>query len=141
MPPRDVVEARPRSTAELLDDAWRIYRADVPLLLALTGAVFLPAAACLAALVFYPAGAAVGLLLVLLASLLLPATGLAAGACQEAYQSWAESYPITFGECYQAALRRGLHHAAAQALTVLPPLLVLVGLVSPTLPAGLRLLV
>jgi hypothetical protein len=138
MPPRDVVEARPRTTAELLDDAWRIYRADVPLLLALSGVVFLPAAACLVALVFYPAGELLSVLLVLLTSLLLPATGLAAGACQEAYHSWAESYPITFRECYQAACRRGLHHAAAQALTLLPPLLVLVGLVSPVLPAGFR---
>jgi hypothetical protein len=140
MPPRDVVEARPRSTAEILDDAWRLYLADLPLLLALSALFFLPAAACLVALLGEPAGETWGpaWLLPLLASLLLPLTGLAAGACQEAYHSWAESYPIRFGECLKASLQRGLHHAASQGLALLLPVTFLVCLVSPVMPVGLR---
>jgi hypothetical protein len=140
MPPRDVVEARPRSTAEILDDAWRLYLADLPLLLALSALFFLPAAACLVALLCEPADAVwwPSWLLPLLAALLLPLTGLASGACQEAYHSWAESYPVRFGDCLQAAWPRALHHAASQALALLLPVVVLVCLVSPVVPTALR---
>jgi hypothetical protein len=140
MPPRDVVEARPRSTAEILDDAWRIYLVDPPLLLALSALFYLPAMTCLVILVCLPAGEAwwADWLLPLLASLLLPLVGLSAGACQEAYHSWAESYPVQFGECLKAALGRGLHHVASQALSLVPALVLLVGLASPLVPDNLR---
>jgi hypothetical protein len=139
MPPREVVEARPRSTAEILDDAWRIYLADLPLLLALSALFFLPAMTCLVVLVCLPAGVWwADWLLPLLASLLLPLVGLSAGACQEAYHSWVESYPVQFGECLKAALGRGLHHVASQALSLVPALVLLVSLASPIVPANLR---
>jgi hypothetical protein len=131
MPPRDVVEARPRSTTEILDDAWRLYFADPPLLLALSALFVLPALAGLVALLYLPADATLwtSWLLPFVVSLLLPLTGLSIGACQEVYHSWAESYPIQFGDCLKAAGQRGLHHMASQALALLPPLVILACLV------------
>src|SRR5437660_1165946 len=36
------VEVRPRTTGEILDDAWRLYLADAPVLLALSGLFLVP---------------------------------------------------------------------------------------------------
>src|ERR1700677_4193678 len=107
MPPRETVEARPRSTAEILDDGWRIFFADPALLLALTALFQLPALVAVMLLLcqtpgvwWWQAGQAA------LAAILVVTTGLSAGACQEAYLSWAEGYPVRFGQCLAAALQR-----------------------------------
>src|SRR5439155_17245593 len=47
MAPREAVEARPRGTVEILDDAWRLAFADAPLLLSLSALFILPALVCL----------------------------------------------------------------------------------------------
>src|SRR5262249_58738481 len=78
-----------------------------------------------------------------LAAVLLPLTGLSAGACQEAFHSWAEGYRASFGECLRAALARGPNHAAAQVLALAAPVAVLACATSPWLPgavAGLAVL-
>lgn len=140
MPPRDVVEAHPRSAAAILDDAWRLYFADLPLLLSLSALFFLPAIACLVALVGLPDDGSVWIrwTLPLLASLLLPLTGLSVGACHEVFHSWAETYPVQFGECLKAALRRGVQHVAGQTLALVLPAMLLVGWAAPEVPAKLR---
>jgi hypothetical protein len=122
MAPREAVEARPRTTVEILDDAWRLFFADPVLLLALTALFQLPAVVGLILLLCEPASGAwawrAGL--AALAAGLLLLTGLASGTCQEAYLSWAEGYPVRFGQCLASALRRSLMHVGSQALTVLP---------------------
>jgi hypothetical protein len=134
-PPRQAAEARPRSTAEILDDAWRLYLADPLLLLALTLLFWLPAVTCLVALLAEPTPSGpVRLLLPALTAFLLPLTGLAAGACQEVFHSWAEDYRVTLGECLRAALGRGLQHVASQALSLVFPVAALVCATSPALP-------
>jgi len=140
--PRDAVEARPRRTVEILDDAWRIYFADPRLLLALTVLFYFPAATCLVWLIAAPAAEAGSgrLLLPALTALLLPLTGLSVGACQEAFYSWAEGYAVSMGECFKAACQRGLHHVASQGLSLVGPVAVLACLVSPGLPGAVRVL-
>jgi hypothetical protein len=122
MAPREAVEARPRTTVEILDDAWRLYFADPVLLLAMTALLQLPALVGLILILCEPAPATfgwrAGLAALVAGLLLLP--GLASGACQEAYLSWAEGYPVRFGQCLASALRRGLVHVGSQALTLLP---------------------
>src|SRR5207248_5617539 len=133
MAPRETVEARPRSTVEILDDAWRIAFADAPLLLSLSALFILPALVCLLVLLCQPLPDAwwARLWLPALAALLLPLTGLSAGACQEAFHSWAEGYPIRFGESLRAAAQRGLNHVASQALAVMTPLAIVAVMVTP----------
>jgi Domain of unknown function (DUF4129) len=139
MGPREAVEAHPRRTVEILDDAWRIYFADPQLLLALTALFYVPAATCLVLVVAEPGDAWTWrLLLPALTALVLPLTGLSAGACQEAFYSWAEGYPVGFGECLKAACQRGLHHVASQALSLIGPVALMVCLVSTWFPGALR---
>src|SRR5919204_100167 len=54
MPPQEYLEVRPRTTGEILDDGWRLYRGDLPLLLALSGLFLLPAAGVALWLPFQP---------------------------------------------------------------------------------------
>jgi hypothetical protein len=140
MGPRQEAEAHPRRTVEILDDAWRIYFADPQLLLALTALFYLPAATCLVWVIAEPGeDSRWHLLLPALTALLLPLTGLSAGACQEVFYSWAEGYPVSLGECLKAACQRGMHHIASQALKLLGPVALLVCLLSE-LPGGLRMI-
>jgi hypothetical protein len=127
MAPRETVEARPRRTVEILDDAWRIALAEPVLLLSLTALFQLPAFASFLWLLCEPVpqSGLWRLVLPAFAALLLMTTGLAAGACQEAFHSWAEGYPVRFGECILSALQRGLHHIGSQAITLLPLVLLL----------------
>src|SRR2546426_493590 len=37
---RDEIDVRPRTTGEIMDDAWRLYFADIPALLLLSGIFF-----------------------------------------------------------------------------------------------------
>ena len=118
---------RPRTTGELLDDAWRLYFADAPVLLLLTGAFLAPAfgALLLLAALPSPSDSALRLLPPLLPLPLLVLTGLGSAACQEWLRGRAESKRPSFTGCLTAAARRGLAHVAARAAalaSVLPGL-------------------
>ncbi|MBV9122908.1 MAG: hypothetical protein JO112_06110, partial [Planctomycetes bacterium] len=127
----DKVEIRPRTTGEILDDAWRLYLSNVPLLLALSGLFTVPLATTLLLLLTLPRPENLVLQFVLpvLTALALPITGLASGACQAAFLRLAEGEAAGLKSCWGAALRQGLDHAAARALLVLvtsPALLLVV---------------
>src|ERR1700722_20686429 len=96
MAPREATQARPRRTVEILDDAWRIYFADLPFLLALTFVFYLPASIGLVLLMVDPTPEWLPSpwLLPPVTAMLIPLTGLSAGACQEAFYSWAEGYDV-----------------------------------------------
>jgi hypothetical protein len=121
MPPDDTLEIRPRTTGEVLDDAWRLALADAPLLLALSGLFAVPALAALLLLAALPAPQtwATRWALPALAALLLPLTGLGSGACQEVFRRRAEGLPVTLGGCLLASLRLGVGHVAVRAVTLL----------------------
>src|SRR5207247_2569799 len=72
-------------------------------------------------------------------ALLLPLTGLAAGACQEIFHSWGEGYVISFGECLKVACQRGLQHVASQGLSLIGPVGILAFMVSPVASGGARI--
>jgi hypothetical protein len=114
------VDVRPRTTGEILDDAWRLYLADAPLLWCLSGLFTVPAAVALLMLLTQPVPAnwLVRCLLPMLTAGLLPLTGLGAGACQEVFRRRAEGKSASLDECLRATLRLGLAHAAARALVL-----------------------
>jgi hypothetical protein len=124
------LEIRPRTTGEILDDAWRLYLADAPRLLLLHGLFHVPAFSLLLVLAAtQPSSLAVRLLLTFAAALLLPLTGLGSGAVQERLRRLAENRDATFAECVGAALRRGLEHAAVRSMVLFACALVLPGLI------------
>jgi hypothetical protein len=128
------VDLRPRSTGEILDDAWRLALADAPLLV-LFSALFLVPAFCVVLLLLArpaPAGAS-GLLLPALAAVLLPLTGIGSGACQELFRRRLEGQEAGAMDCLRAALRHGLEHASARAVVLVAVVLGLVLLVMPGL--------
>jgi hypothetical protein len=131
MAPAQALEIRPRTTGEILDDAWRLYLADAPRLLLLHGLFHVPAFSLLLVLAAtQPSSLIVRLLLTFAAALLLPLTGLGSGAVQERLRRLAENRDATLAECVGAALWRGLEHAAVRALLLLSAcVLVLPGLV------------
>jgi hypothetical protein len=115
----DILDVRPRSTGEILDDAWRLYYANAPQLLFLHGVFAVPAFSCLLlALTLPPSRGGEGLLLAILAACAVPLTGIGSGACQEWLQRRSERRSVQVRECLAAALRHGLYHAAARAATV-----------------------
>jgi hypothetical protein len=57
------------------------------------------------------------------AAVLLPLSGLGAGACQEAFHLWTEDRPATLGRCLRTALRRGVNHVTAEAMVLALPLI------------------
>lgn len=126
---------RPRTTGEVLDDAWRLALADAPLLLALSALFSVPAAAALVVLLTRPRSESVLIQIAIpcLTAFLLPLTGLGSGACQEVFRRRAEGLPVGPGVCLWAALRQGLEHVAARAL-------VLVGALIGVLMLGLPVL-
>ncbi|HZY84429.1 MAG TPA: hypothetical protein VFE78_06340, partial [Gemmataceae bacterium] len=117
--PSEQVEIRPRTTGELLDDAWRLALADYPWLGLLSGLFLVPFFCVVVLLLSRPAPEnwAVRLLLPALAALLLVLTGLGSGACQELFRLRAEGKPVGPAPCLRGALRRGLEHGAARAVT------------------------
>jgi hypothetical protein len=133
-------EARPRTTGEILDDAWRLYRGDAPLLLAASGLFVVPAAIALIVLLTEPFAMPAGLrfLWPALAAVLLPLTGLGAGACEEAFHLWTEDRPVTLGGCLRPAWQRGVSHCALQALVLLLPMVAVLCLASRDMHAALR---
>ncbi len=130
------VDLRPRSTGEILDDAWRLVLADVTPL-ALFSALFLVPAFCAVLLLLArPELAGPGrLLLPALAAVLLPLTGVGSGACQELFRRRVEGSPAGALPCLAAALRHGLEHAAARAAVLVTVAVGLVLLVLPGLTA------
>jgi hypothetical protein len=114
------VDVRPRTTGEILDDAWRLYLADAPLLGCLSGLFIVPAAIALLMLLTQPVpdNWLARFLLPMLTACLLPLTGLGAGACQELFRRRAEGTPATLVGCLRAGLRLGLAHATVRALVL-----------------------
>jgi len=133
----DDVQFRPRSTGEILDDAWRTYFVGLPLLLVLSGLFFVPAAAATIWLLTQPADQQPWYVAVL-AAVLLVATGLGAGACQEAMHFWAERLPTSIWRCLKAVNRRALNHLVCQALLLALPMSALFFFVVPSLIEPLR---
>jgi Domain of unknown function (DUF4129) len=144
------LDIRPRTAGEILDDAWRLYLADAPLLLALSSLFLAPAFLVTFWLLTRPVPQGLSQLLwPCLAALLLPLAGLGSGACQEVFRSRAEGKTPGLIACLTAALRQGWNHAAARGciflafflgswLIVMPGLAVLVSAaaVHPILAAG-----
>jgi hypothetical protein len=128
------VEIRPRTTGEILDDAWRLALADASLLL-LFGALFLvPAFTVLLLLLAQPVPSGFAQCgLPALAALVLPLTGLASGACQELFRRRAADEPVSARDCLAAALRHGLEHASARAALLCAVLFGLLLLLMPGL--------
>ena len=103
--PSETVEIRPRTTGELLDDAWRLALADYPWLGLLSG-LFLVPFFCVVLLLLTrptPEGWALKPLLPALAALLLPLTGLGSGACQELLRRRVGGRPARAAGCLAAA--------------------------------------
>jgi hypothetical protein len=116
---------RPRTTGELLDDAWRLYFADAPWLLLLSSLFLAPAFGALLLLAGLPAPTSLLLRFLppLLPLPLLVLTGVGSGACQEWLRARAEGRAPSFAGSLTAAFRRGLSHAAARAVVLVAPLL------------------
>ncbi len=138
MAPTAQVEVRPRTTGEILDDAWRLYLADAPLLLATAGLFTIPAALTLLLLLTRPAPEAwwKQVLVPALVAGLLPLTALGSAACQQAFRRRADNQVPGLADCLRAALRRGWEHAAARALLWTPVLLGMLMLVIPGIMLG-----
>src|ERR1700758_1196372 len=89
---RSEIDVRPRTTGEIMDDAWRLYFADVPGLLLLSGIFYVPLAVLILLLVTGRPSQNImmKLLLPLITALAVPWTGIGAGACQEAFRRRSE---------------------------------------------------
>lgn len=131
----DPMAFRPRSSGEILDDAWRLYRADAVALLVLTALFQAPALAALLVLLTRPPPQLLGsrFLLALTAALLLALTGLGSGACQELFRRRAAGEPVTLTGCLAASFRRAVGHLTARASGLLGILLGLGCLLLPGL--------
>jgi hypothetical protein len=113
------VDIRPRTTGEILDDAWRLALADAPFLLLFAALFLIPTFIVLLFLLAQPAPSGMAqCALPALAAFVLPLTGLASGACQELFRRRAADEPVSVGPCLTAALRHGLEHAAARAVSI-----------------------
>jgi hypothetical protein len=111
----ETLDVRPRTTGEVLDDAWRLYFADAPQLLVLHGLFAVPAFGVLLLALTLPARGAEGLVWALLAACAVPLTGIGSGACQEWFRRRSQGKSVRLRDCLGAALRLGLYHAAARA--------------------------
>jgi hypothetical protein len=110
------IDIRPRTTGEIMDDAWRLYLADIPTLWLLAGIFYVPLAVLVLLLVTArpSENTAMRFLLPMATALAVPWTGIGAGACQEAFRRRPEGG--TVASCLGAAFRSGLHHAAARGI-------------------------
>jgi hypothetical protein len=105
--------ARPRTSGEILDDAWRLAFTDAAPLLLLSGTFLALAFAAVLLLLARPS--ATGWLPAAGAAGLATLTGVGSGACQEYLRRRSESRPAGVGACLAAALRRGADHVAVRA--------------------------
>jgi hypothetical protein len=114
------MDIRPRTTGEILDDAWRLALADAPLLLALSGLFLAPAILVLLLLLTKapPGNQLPGFVLPTLLALFWPLTGIGSGACQVAFRRRAEGEVVTLHGCLGEALRRGLDHTTLRAVVL-----------------------
>jgi hypothetical protein len=111
------VEIRPRTTGEILDDAWRLALADAPLLLLFAVLFLIPSFIVVLLLLGQPVPSGMAqCVLPAVAAVLLPLTGLASGACQELFRRRAAEQAVSVGGCLAASLRHALEHAAARAV-------------------------
>src|SRR5262249_45951470 len=119
------VDIRPRTTGEIVDDAWRLYLADAPTLLALSSLFNIPAAVAFLWLITQvnTVSWVEGMLVAALFATLLPATGVGSAACQHAFRCRADNQAVSVRTCLMAALPRGLQHAAAAAVGWSAPLI------------------
>ncbi|HEY7310713.1 MAG TPA: DUF4129 domain-containing protein [Gemmataceae bacterium] len=127
------MEIRPRTTGEILDDAWRLALADAPLLLLYTALFLVPVFTILLLLLAVPAPAGFAqIALPIAAMLVLPLTGLASGACQELFRRRIAGETVSLRDGVMPALRYGLEHLAARAallsVTLAGPVIVLCSL-------------
>jgi hypothetical protein len=127
------VEIRPRTTGEILDDAWRLALADAPLLLLYTALFLAPTFTLLLLLLAVPAPTGIAqVALPIAAALALPLTGLASGACQELFRLRIAGEGVSVRDGIRAALRYSLEHMAARAallsVTLAGPVIVLCSL-------------
>src|SRR5258708_2827773 len=111
-------EVRPRTAGEILDDAWRLYLANGPLLLALSSVFAAPLCITLFCLLTGPLPASGWQRVVwpALAAMAVLLSGLGSGACQEFFRRAADAAQPALGKCLGASLRRGGKHAAARPL-------------------------
>lgn len=136
------MDIRPRTLGEILDDAWRLARADAPLLLLFQALFAVPAFSVFLLLLAQPPSSGMApFALPALAALLLPAMGLSSAACQELLRrrftnSPRQREPLSLAR--RAWLRHGLAHIAARALvlcgTMPGPLLLLLSFLPDTSP-------
>ncbi len=117
--PEAAIDLRPRSTGEVLDDAWRLALADAPVLLAFEAAFLVPAFAALLLLLARPQpDGLASLTWPAITALLMALGGIGSGACQEWLRRGLEGQSPRALPCLGAALRQGLDHAAARALVL-----------------------
>ncbi|HEY7152921.1 MAG TPA: DUF4129 domain-containing protein [Gemmataceae bacterium] len=133
------MEIRPRTTGEVLDDAWRLALADAPSLLLFNTLFLVPTFLVLLLLLAVPVPAGiVQVALPAAAAVMLSLTGLASGACQELFRRRIAGGPVIVRDCLMSALRHGLEHAAARAallsLALLGPLSLVLALHPSTSP-------
>jgi hypothetical protein len=112
------IDVRPRTTGEILDDAWRLYLADVPSLLALSSLFTFPLCVTLLCLLTLAPEAPIRQhwLWPALAALALLVSGVGSGACQEFFRHAAEGTRPTIAQCIVPALKQAGNHAAARGL-------------------------
>ena len=113
-----IAAARPRTAGEILDDAWRLYFADAPALLFLSGSFLAPAFAAVLWLMVHPSGNGLlqHLLLAGAMAALAALTGLGSGACQEFIRRRLESRPANVVACFRDALARAPLHVAIRSV-------------------------
>src|SRR5690349_3477085 len=115
MPSDGLLDVRPRTTGEILDDAWRLALAHAPQLLLLHGLFAVPAFSLLLLALTLPAArGGEGFLWAFLAACAVPLTGIGWGACQEWCHRRSQQQSVHVRECLSAALRKGIYHAAAR---------------------------
>ena len=116
------IEIRPRTTGEILDDAWRIYLADAPILLALTALFLVPVAIGLLLLLLLPRfdNPLLRWLVCLPVAMLLPLIGLASASCQQVFLFRSRGEDVSLFRCLGGMMACALQHLSLRTLTLFP---------------------